>query len=148
IDGLAAPEGWLVTPHDGVGVTAADVIQIITAGINQANRTRAAIRLPLDSRTRMVFAVTDQTGEILGLFRMLDATIFSIDVAVAKARNVSYYADATQLQVIDNPGVPPGTALTNRTFRYLSQPRYPEAIDGDPPGPFSIFNDGGADPLT
>ena len=94
-----------------IGVIAVGMtFTIITAGINQANRTRAAIRLPLDSRTRMVFAVTDQTGAILGLYRMPDATVFSIDVAVAKARNVAYYADPTQLQPIDNPGVPVGTA--------------------------------------
>src|SRR5262249_23025761 len=148
IAGLPAPEGWLVAPHDGVNVTAADVTSIINAGIDQATRTRAAIRLPLDRRTRVVVAVPDQTGDILGLYRMPDATVFSIDVAVAKARNVAYYADPAQLQPIDNPGVPPGTAFTNRTFRYLAEPRYPEGIDGKPPGPFSILNDGGADPLT
>src|SRR5262249_2295533 len=54
-----------------------------------------------------------------------------------------YYANANQLQPIDQiPGVPAGTAFTNRTFRYVSQPRFPEAIDGYPPGPFSILNDG------
>jgi uncharacterized protein GlcG (DUF336 family) len=142
--GLPVPVGWLVTPHDGVGITAAEVNQIINAGFVQAVQTRAAIRLPLDARTRMVFAVADQQGNIVGLFRMPDATVFSIDVAVAKSRNVAYYADPTQLQAIDNPGVPPGTAFTNRTFRYLAEPRFPEAIDGDPPGPFSILNDGGA----
>src|SRR5205814_5674527 len=52
LDGKVVPTGWLVAPHDGVGVTAADVTTIITAGVQQANRTRAAIRLPLDSRTR------------------------------------------------------------------------------------------------
>src|SRR5205814_1926950 len=41
-----------------------------------------------------------------------------------------------------------GTALTNRTFRYLALPRFPEGIDGAPPGPFSILNDGGANPVT
>jgi uncharacterized protein GlcG (DUF336 family) len=148
IDGLPAPTGWLVVPHDGVGVSAADVTSIITAGINQANLTRAAIRLPLDSRTRMVFAVTDETGNVLGLYRMPDATIFSIDVAVAKARNVAYYANPAELQPIDNPGIPVGTAITNRTVRYLSEPRFPEGIDGDPPGPYSILNDPGADPQT
>jgi uncharacterized protein GlcG (DUF336 family) len=148
LNGLPAPTGWLVTPHAGVGVTAADVTSIITAGFIQANATRAAIRLPLDSRTKMVFAVTDKTGNILGLYRMPDATVFSIDVAVAKARNVAYYADPTQLQPIDNPGVPPGTAFTNRTIRYLADPRFPEGIDGDPPGPYSILNDGGVDPRT
>jgi uncharacterized protein GlcG (DUF336 family) len=146
--GVPVPVGWLVTPHDGVGITATEVNNIITAAFVQATRTRAAIRLPLDSRTKMVLAVADRDGNIVGLFRMPDATVFSIDVAVAKARNVNYFADASQLQPIDNPGVPPGTAFTNRTFRYLAEPFFPEGIDGKPPGPFSILNDGGVDPLT
>jgi uncharacterized protein GlcG (DUF336 family) len=143
------PDGWLVTPHDGNGITAAQVTQIIQQGIAQANQTRAAIRLPLGSLTRMVFAVSDKDGNILGLYRMPDATVFSIDVAVAKARNVAYYADPAQLQAIDQlPGVPAGAAFTNRTFRFLTLPFYPEGIDGTPPGPFSILNDGGVDPNT
>jgi uncharacterized protein GlcG (DUF336 family) len=152
--GQTVPDGFLATPHDGVpnnGVqlTAADVNQIISQGVAEANQVRAAIRLPLGSRTRMVFAVSDLDGNILGLFRMPDATTFSLDVAVAKARNVAYYADANKLQPIDRvPGVPPGAALTNRTFRFLAGPRFPEGIDGSPPGPFSILNDGGTDPFT
>jgi uncharacterized protein GlcG (DUF336 family) len=147
--GTPVPDGWLVTPHDGVGVTAAEVQQIVAQGIVQANQTRAAIRLPLDSTTRMVFAVADRTGSIVGLYRMPDATVFSIDVAVAKARNVAYYADPAQLQPIDQTdGVPAGVAFTNRTFRYLALPRYPEGVDGAPPGQFSILNDGGTNPAT
>ena len=92
----------------------------------------------------MVFAVTDKDGNILGLYRMPDATYFSIDVAVAKARNVAYYDDPSQLQPIDQvTGVPAGMAFTARTFRYLSLPFFPEGIDINPPGPFSILNDGG-----
>jgi uncharacterized protein GlcG (DUF336 family) len=148
-NGRAAPEGWLVTPHDGVGITAAEVERIITRGIAQAFDTRAAIRLPLGSRTRMVFAVADRDGNVVGLYRMADATIFSIDVAVAKARNVTYYADPTALQPEDQlAGVPTGTAFTNRTFRYLALPRFPESVEGTPPGPFSQLNDGGVDPRT
>jgi uncharacterized protein GlcG (DUF336 family) len=148
-EGLPVADGWLVNPHDGVGITAAQVLQIIQQGIDQANQTRAAIRLPLSSSARMVFAVTDLTGEVLGLYRMPDATVFSIDVAVAKARNVAYYNNAAQLQAIDQvAGVPPGTALTARSFRYLADPRFPEGIDGRPPGPFSIYNDGGSNPIT
>ncbi|HET6576093.1 MAG TPA: hypothetical protein VFG68_21000 [Fimbriiglobus sp.] len=146
--GLPVPEGWLVVPHDGVGITAAEVRDIILRGFTQATRTRAAIR-EIGSFARMVFAVTDLNGNVVGLYRMPDATVFSIDVAVAKARNVAYYADAARLQPIDQvPGVPPGTAFTNRTFRYLAQPRFPEGIDGKPPGPFSILLDGNADPIT
>ncbi len=147
--GRPVPDGYLVVPHDGVGITAAEVQQTIQQGIDQANQTRAAIRLPLESRTRMVFAVADRTGAIVGLYRMPDATIFSIDVAVAKARNVAYYADPAQLQPIDEvAGVPAGAALTNRTFRFLALPHFPEGVDSAAPGPFSILNDGGSDPRT
>jgi uncharacterized protein GlcG (DUF336 family) len=149
VNGSVVAEGWLVTPHDGTGLTAADVVRIVQQGIAQANLTRAAIRLPLESTARMVFAVSDRNGNVLGLYRMPDATVFSIDVAVAKSRNVAYYADPTQLQAIDQvPGVPPGTAMSNRTFRYLALPRFPEGIEGAPPGPFSILNDPGTNPQT
>jgi uncharacterized protein GlcG (DUF336 family) len=144
--GQPVQEGWLVAPHasaDGT-ITAQDVVQIISQGVTQANHTRAAIRLPLDNTTRMVLSVSDTQGNILGLYRMPDATVFSIDVAVAKSRNNAYYANPAQLQAIDQlPGIPKGVAFTSRSFRYLAQPRFPEAIDGYPPGPFSILNDGG-----
>lgn len=146
--GKPAPEGWLVTPHDGVGISAEEVSDIILRGINQAIQTRAAIR-EIGNTAKMVFAVSDREGNIVGLYRMPDATVFSIDVAVAKARNVNYYADPNLLQPEDQvPGSPPGTAFTNRTFRYLAQPRFPSGIDGKPPGPFSILQDGGVDPIT
>jgi uncharacterized protein GlcG (DUF336 family) len=151
INGQSVPFGWLVTPHDGgdfdgvpgPDITAADVEQIINAAVAEASLVRAAVRLPVSSRTRMVMSVTDTTGEVLGLFRMRDATVFSIDVAVAKARNTAYYADATALQNIDQiPGVPAGTAFTSRTIRFLSEPRFPDGIDAGAPNPtFSILPD-------
>jgi uncharacterized protein GlcG (DUF336 family) len=150
-DGEPVPAGWLVTPHAGGGLSAADVNEIIDAGIREANRVRAAIRLPLSSTTRMVFAVTDLDGNVLGLYRMPDSTFFSIDVAIAKARNVAYYADPLPgvLQAADRvdanndgaPDLPTGVAFTNRTMRYLALPHFPEGIDGAPPGDFSILND-------
>lgn len=143
--GTTLPQGWLVAPHDaqdGSGLTAADVTSIIQRGVVEANIVRAAIRLPLDNTAKMMIAVSDKSGNILGLFRMPDATFFSIDVAVAKARNVAYYADRDQLQPQDRvANVPIGTAFTNRTVRYLAEPRFPEGIDGNPPGPFSILNE-------
>ena len=148
-DGESVPQGWLVTPHDSAdgSITAAEVERIIETGIAGAENVRAAVRLPVSSATRMVFAVTDTDGEVLGLYRMQDATTFSIDVAVAKARNVAYFADANDLQAIDQIGVA-GTAYTNRTFRFLSQPRFPSGIDGTTPAPYSILFDGDMDPLT
>ncbi len=157
--GEAVPEGWLVLPHDSpIGdMTAAEVEKLIVDGIAQANETRAAIRLPLGNRTKMVLSVADTAGNVLGLFRMPDATYFSIAVAVAKARNTAYYADATAIQAIDrvdvNPGGPlldPGVAFTNRTFRFLAEPRFPSGVELSAPGAFSVLNDPGfaIDPRT
>jgi uncharacterized protein GlcG (DUF336 family) len=144
--GQGVPYGWLVTPHTmpGDNITAADVEAIIARGIAEAGQIRAQIRLPLNNTARMVFAVSDENGNILGLYRMPDSTYFSIGVAVAKARNVAYYDNPSELQPIDKiKGVPAGTAFTARTFRYLSLPFFPEGIDTDPPGPGSILTDGG-----
>ncbi len=147
--GKTVPSGYLVTPHAGVGISAADVNKIIMQGVQEALKVRAQIRLPLGERTRMVFAVADSTGAVLGLYRMPDATVFSIDVAVAKARNMAYYDNAALLQTVDQvSGVPKGVAFTNRTFRYLASPFFPVGIDTAPPGPFSILNDPGIDRKT
>jgi uncharacterized protein GlcG (DUF336 family) len=107
--GMAVPDGWLVMPHDGDGIRADEVTAIVANGLQQAVKTRAAIRLPISTPARFVYAVSDRQGNIVGLFREPDATIFSIDVAVAKARNVAYYANPALLQPIDQvPGLPPG----------------------------------------
>jgi len=158
IAGQPVPDGWLVEPRasDDLSLTEADVRKIIDDGVAEAMRVRAAIRLPLGSRTRMVLSVTDTNGEILGLYRMPDATFFSIDVAVAKARNVAYYADKDALQPEDRvdanfdgkADVPAGTALTNRTFRYLATPFFPTGVDTSASGPFSILNDPGINRRT
>jgi uncharacterized protein GlcG (DUF336 family) len=195
-DGLEVPEGWLVMPHasptGSSSLTAADVSQIISQGVAEANLTRAAIRLSSrmkngfaqpGAKTSMVLAVADRDGNVLGLFRMGDATVFSIDVAVAKARNTAYYANAALLQDADkvdddlllaagivsaqqlrrnksrfdgvnnhladlNPSVKSsakyspldGLAFTNRTFRFLAEPRYPAGVDGTVPPIFSSLN--------
>ena len=91
----------------------------------------------------MVFSVADKDGNILGLYRMEDATYFSVAVAVAKARNTAYYADANTLLDIDNVGdLPKEVSFTNRTFRFLSEARFPDGVEGSSPPPFSILNDG------
>jgi len=152
--GVLVPDGWLVSPKNGIGIAASDVQRIIEQGVAEANQVRAQIRLKNGDqasasgsgsvRSRMVLAVTDLSGEVVGLYRMPDATVFSIDVAVAKARNLAYYNDATQLQPVDYvTNLPAGTALTNRSFRYLANPRFPVGIEGAPPAPFSILNDPG-----
>jgi uncharacterized protein GlcG (DUF336 family) len=156
IAGQAVPQGWLVLPRAGGNLSATDVQQIIDNAVDEALRVRAAIRLPLGSRTKMVLSVTDTDGNVLGLFRMPDATYFSIDVAVAKARNVSYYSDPLAILDIDRvdgngdgiPDVPRGTAMTNRTFRFLAEPRFPSGVDGSIAGPFSTLLTPGVNPKT
>lgn len=131
------PDGYLVAPHAGPlgGLTVDEVTSIVNNAIATANQTRAVIRLPVGQRARMVIAVADLDGTLLALNRMPDATVFSIDVAASKARNMTYF-DSAQVNPADLPGVPPGTANTNRTISFGAQPFYPPGIDGSQPGPF------------
>jgi uncharacterized protein GlcG (DUF336 family) len=131
------PEGDLITPTNGPmgGLTVAEVQQILNNAEATANTTRAAIRLPLGSRARMVIAVADLDGTLIGLRRMVDSTVFSIDVAASKARNMVYF-NGPNRTTADLPGVPMGTALTSRTISFGSQPLFPPGINGSGDGPF------------
>lgn len=144
-----APEGDLIAEHGSTlgGLTLAQVQQIVNSTISTGAATRAAIRLPVGSRARFVIAVADLDGSLLALYRMPDATMFSVDVAVAKSRNVIYFSSAPN--AADLPGVPAGTAITNRTLGFAAQPLYPSGIDGTPPGPFyPLFANDVAHPCT
>jgi uncharacterized protein GlcG (DUF336 family) len=144
------PEGDLIPPTAGPfgGLSAADVMQILGNAEATANLTRAAIRLPPGVRARMVIAVADLDGTLIGLRRMSDSTVFSIDVAASKARNMVYFNSASRTAA-DLPGVPLGTAVTNRTISFGAQPFYPPGIDGSNEGPFfSLFLQDIAHPCT
>lgn len=139
-----APQGWLVTPRAGVSLTAEEVEQIVLRSIRRSNKTRAAIRLTPGQPAKMVIAVGDLNGDILALYRMPDATIFSIDVAATKSRNVVYFSSPL-VDPADLPGVPPGTAVTARTLSFGSQPLFPAGIGGQPnfpPSPADIGREG------
>jgi uncharacterized protein GlcG (DUF336 family) len=131
------PEGDLITPVAGPlgGLSSADVQTVLNNAEATANTTRAAIRLPLGSRARMVIAVADLDGTIIGLRRMQDSTVFSIDVAASKARNMVYFNSSARAAA-DLNQVPIGTAVTNRTISFGSQPFFPPGIDGSAAGPF------------
>lgn len=151
------------TPIDSsTQLSQTDIKNIINAGIAAANQVRATLRLNSDgttgATTRMTFAITDTHGNVLAIYRMEDGTVFSTDVAVAKARNAAYYDDPSQLQAQDQvavtpggPNVPAGTAFTARTFRFLAEPFFPSGVNGSTPPAFSILNDsaaGGFNPAT
>jgi len=144
------PEGDLIAPAAGPlgGLSAGDVKQILDNAEATANTTRAAIRLPLGSKARMVIAVADLDGTIIGLRRMQDATVFSIDVAASKARNMVYFNSASRTAA-DLNGVPMGTAVTNRTIGFGAQPLYPPGIDSSNAGPFfNLYTMDLANPCT
>jgi len=150
LPGQLQPAGWLV-PATGSsfagGLTAAQVTRLVNQGIAQATHTRAQIRLQ-PTFAKMVIAVADRDGRLLGVYRMPGATVFSIDVAVAKSRNTAYYASADLQPQDRTPGVPKFAAFTNRTFRYLAVPKFPSGATAAAPGPFSILNTPGINPTT
>jgi uncharacterized protein GlcG (DUF336 family) len=131
--GGCAANRYLVGPTASPELSRDDVDNIIRRAVDTSHKTRGYIRLPLNSYARMVIAVSDLNGNILGLYRMPDATIFSIDVAVAKARNVVYFSGDGHA---DLEGVPAGIAVNNRTLGYAGQPLFPGGIDFTDPGPF------------
>jgi len=144
------PEGELISAMNGPlgGLTATQVTAIINNAVATANQTRAQIRLPIGVRAKMVIAVSDLDGTLIGLYRMTDSTVFSIDVAVSKARNVIYFSGLTR-QAVDLNQVPMGTAVTNRTIGFGAQPFFPSGINASPPGPFfNLYMQDVANPCT
>jgi uncharacterized protein GlcG (DUF336 family) len=135
-DGVLPKENYLLAPRAGLvgGLSANEVDGIVMNAVATAKLTRAVIRLPLGSRARMMIAVADLDGTLLAVYRMPDATVFSIDVAVTKARNVIWFSNPPG--AVDLPGVPAGTAVTNRTISFGAQPLFPPGIDGSGDGPF------------
>lgn len=123
--------------QDG-NATAAEVDAIIRQCVAIAKRTRAVIRLPVGSRCRFVFGIADASGNIVAVYRMRDATMFSVDVAVTKAVNMVFFNTAAGQSALNLPAHPSGQpwALTNRTLNFGGQPFYPPGIDGSAQGPF------------
>ena len=159
--GRAVPTGYLIGPFgspNAGGLSAEDVRRIVDQAVAKALLTRAQIRLPLTRPTRMVIAVSDQAGTLLAAFRMDDSTVFSFDVATAKARNAYYFSSREGYEVLreyvrtnpydsytwePEPPAGQGWAITNRTLGFGGQPLFPPGIDLEKrptPGPwFDLF---------
>jgi uncharacterized protein GlcG (DUF336 family) len=132
----AAPEGYLIGPNAGSKLSQAEVDRIVQNAVETADDTRAVIRFPRGARTKMMVSVADVDGTLLAVYRMPDATIFSIDVSTAKSRNVIYFSGTETNVRNDLPGVPERTSISNRTLSFGSQPLYPPGIDTGGEGPF------------
>jgi uncharacterized protein GlcG (DUF336 family) len=70
---------------------------------------------------------------VLGTFRTGDATIFSWDVCVQKARTALYFSSPLANGVL--PAELQGKALSTRAIGFLAESLYPPGIQNKPPGP-------------
>jgi uncharacterized protein GlcG (DUF336 family) len=118
-------------------LTAAEVTNIINFAADRVRITRAGIRLPIGTQMQVFITVVNNPnapGEpptVLGTFRTGEATLFSWDVAVQKARTVIYYSTNDFL------GLGLNIAMSVRCVGFLAQCNYPPGIDGNPSGPFN-----------
>jgi uncharacterized protein GlcG (DUF336 family) len=111
-------------------LSASEVTQIIANAAARALETRAGIRLPAGQPAEVFISVVSNPNKagvapvILGTFRTPDATVFSWDVSVQKARTALFFSSDT-------------LAFSTRTVGFLAQSNYPPGIDGEPAGPFN-----------
>jgi uncharacterized protein GlcG (DUF336 family) len=118
-------------------LTATEVRRILSYAAYQTSITRAAIRLPIGVPMKAFITVVNNPNAagvapmVLGTFRTGEATLFSWDVAVQKARTVIYYSSHDFL------GFGLKVAMSVRCVGFLAQCNYPPGIDGNSPGPFN-----------
>jgi uncharacterized protein GlcG (DUF336 family) len=132
----------LVAPINGQPrLTAAEVSSIINYAAQRVKITRAAIRLPIGTQMQAFITVVNnpnadnKTPTVLGTFRTGEATLFSWDVAVQKARTTLFYSRHDFL------GFGLDIAMSTRCVGFLAQKFYPPGIDGNSPGPFFTEQD-------
>ena len=80
------------TSADTLGLTAAEVRQLISSALSVANRSRAQIRRPVGSQARVTVSVVDTSGVILGIARTRDGPMFGTDVSLQKARTAAFFS--------------------------------------------------------
>lgn len=87
------PVAYPVRASTDGNLTEDDVRRILWQGVQRANITRAAIRRPIGLAMQCWVSVVDTNGEVLGVVRTPDATLFSYDVSVQKARTAVLFSD-------------------------------------------------------
>ena len=101
---------------------------MLNAAAARSDRIRAAIRRPLGSAMRCFIAVVDVDGVVLGCIRTPDATLFSFDVAIQKARTAAYFSSDS-------------VAFTTRGLGFIAQGFFPPGLEASPPGPLLDLQD-------
>ncbi len=151
VDAMGNTRFPLRASPDPGGLTANDVETILTQAIQQAFKTRAAIRQPRGSFAQVNVAVVDASGTMLGYFSTADAPFFGFDVSVQKARTSAFFSSARAGQDLTSAGftdfvnaaladglrLDGSVAFSDRGAGFLNRPFLPDGIDGTAPGPFS-----------
>ena len=111
-------------------LTATEVSGILTAAVNRARTTRAGIRLPRGTPMQCFISVINNPGTpggtpvVLGsICTSPDATRFSWDVSVQKARTALFFSNTSR-------------AFSSRTVGFMAQSLYPPGINNTAPGIF------------
>lgn len=165
---LVGPDGQFRFPTrsgssaQGVsGLSTAEVEALLDSALLTANRTRAAIRRPLDTAARVSIWVVDVAGNPLGFTRSLDAPVFGIDVALQKARTAAFFSSSDAAQVLQRArqtnsvggfddyvargqallgasAFADGKAFANRSIGNIARPFFLDGIADRSAGPFSL----------
>jgi len=112
-------------------LTAAEVTEILAAAADRVRTTRAGIRLPIGIQMEAFISVVNFPNQdgiapmVLGTFRTGEATLFSWDVAVQKARTAIAFSNNGNTM-----------AMSSRTVGFLAESHYPPGIDANHAGPF------------
>lgn len=120
-------------------LTASEVTNILTLAAQRSAITRAGIRLPRGQSAQVFITVVNNpdapgvTPAVLGTFRVSEATMFSWDVAVQKARTALYFSSPAGAGAL--PVELQNKALSTRAIGFLAESLYPPGIQKKPPGP-------------
>jgi len=118
-------------------LSAVEVDSILRLAAERAMITRAGIRLPRGQIARVWISVVNNPAidgvepVVLGTYRTPDATLFSWDVSVQKARTALFFSRGLER------GAP--RAFSSRSVGFLAQDSYPPGIKNTSPGPLSPF---------
>jgi uncharacterized protein GlcG (DUF336 family) len=107
---------------------ASDVTAILDAAAARSDLVRAGIRRPIGTAMRCFVSVTDLDGTVLGAIRTPEATLFSLDVCIQKARTAAFFSTDT-------------FAVTTRALGFLGQAFFPPGIASAPEGPLHSLQD-------
>ncbi len=141
-------------------LTATDVTNMLLVAAQRAATTRAGIRLPRGQSARVFISVINNPNadgvapQVLGTFRVGEATIFSWDVSVQKARTALFFSSPLAAGLFP-PNLPANRAYSTRAVGFLAQSLYPPGITKTTNGPFlglqeyfSAFPAGTTNPLN